>query len=143
MKENYHKALCFQQPWAWAILYGGKDVDNRGWRTKYRGQLLVHAGKTFDWKGYQWIMERESHLSLPNKLPSPTEFYKGGFVGAINIVNCVEINNLFFQSKWFFGPWGFVLENPIIFDPPVPYPGELKIFNVPEIIIPKSYLTNK
>ena len=30
-------------PWAWATIYGGKDVENRSWRTAYRGPLLIHA----------------------------------------------------------------------------------------------------
>jgi hypothetical protein len=31
------KALTVRQPWAWATIYGGKDVENRRWRTTYRG----------------------------------------------------------------------------------------------------------
>lgn len=42
------KALTIQQPWAWATIYGGKDVENRRRRTAYRGPLLIHAGKKAD-----------------------------------------------------------------------------------------------
>jgi hypothetical protein len=42
------KALTIRQPWAWATIYGGKDVENRRWRTAYRGPLLIHAGKNAD-----------------------------------------------------------------------------------------------
>jgi hypothetical protein len=38
------KALTMRQPWAWATIYGGKDVENRRRRTAYRGPLLIHAG---------------------------------------------------------------------------------------------------
>ena len=27
------KALSIRQPWAWAILHAGKDIENRDWRT--------------------------------------------------------------------------------------------------------------
>ena len=37
------KCLSILQPWAWAIIHGGKDVENRTWRTAYRGPLLIHA----------------------------------------------------------------------------------------------------
>ena len=26
------KALTIRQPWAWATIYGGKDLENRRWR---------------------------------------------------------------------------------------------------------------
>lgn len=38
------KALTIRQPWAHAIFHLGKDVENRSWRTRYRGPLLIHAG---------------------------------------------------------------------------------------------------
>jgi len=37
------KALTIRQPWAFAILNLGKDVENRSWRTRHRGPLLIHA----------------------------------------------------------------------------------------------------
>lgn len=39
------KALSVKQPWAWAIIHAGKDIEKRTWRTDYRGPLLIHAGK--------------------------------------------------------------------------------------------------
>ena len=42
------KVLSVRQPWAWAIIHGGKDVENRNWDTKFRGRLAIHAGKQFD-----------------------------------------------------------------------------------------------
>lgn len=42
------KILTVRQPWATALISGGKDVENRTWNTTYRGWLLVHAGKSVD-----------------------------------------------------------------------------------------------
>ena len=39
-------ALTIQQPWAAAIAYGRKRIENRTWRTKYTGPILIHAAKT-------------------------------------------------------------------------------------------------
>ena len=36
-------ALSVRQPWAWALLYGGKTVDNRTWMRRYRGRIWIHA----------------------------------------------------------------------------------------------------
>ena len=38
------KGLTFIQPWASAIAFAGKDIENRTWRTHYRGPLAIHAG---------------------------------------------------------------------------------------------------
>lgn len=52
---------------------------------------------------------------------------RGGIVGRANLVDCVTKSD----SPWFFGPYGFVLEDvsPLPF---VPMKGELGIFEVPE-----------
>jgi hypothetical protein len=40
------KALSVRQPWAWAILYGGKSLENRSEPILYRGSILTHAGRS-------------------------------------------------------------------------------------------------
>jgi ASCH domain len=34
------KVIVIRQPWAWLIVNGIKDIENRSWRTRYRGPLL-------------------------------------------------------------------------------------------------------
>ncbi len=36
------------QPWASAIAYGTKRIENRTWPTDHRGLVLIHAGRTLD-----------------------------------------------------------------------------------------------
>lgn len=36
------KALSILQPWAWLIVNGNKDIENRNWHTRFRGRFLVH-----------------------------------------------------------------------------------------------------
>lgn len=40
------KAITIRQPWAWAIVHGGKDVENRTRNIAgaYRGPVAIHAG---------------------------------------------------------------------------------------------------
>ncbi len=40
---GHMKALTVRQPWAWALMEGGKDIENRKWATTYRGPLAIHA----------------------------------------------------------------------------------------------------
>jgi hypothetical protein len=45
------KALTIRQPWASLIIAGIKDVENRTWSTGYRGELVIHAGRSVDRAG--------------------------------------------------------------------------------------------
>jgi hypothetical protein len=45
------RGLTLWRPWAWAIAYAGKRIENRPWRfpAKMLGQYVaIHAGKTLD-----------------------------------------------------------------------------------------------
>ena len=110
--------LSIRQPWVWAILHGGKDIENRNWATKIRGKILIHAGKAFDKDDCDFV-ERTSGLTVPNDLPL------GGIVGSVEIVDCVKASN----SKWFFGEYGFVLKNTVEL-PFMPINGRLGFFDV-------------
>lgn len=47
------KVLSIKQPWASLIctprsdnnLFGIKDIENRSWKTKFRGRILIHASQ--------------------------------------------------------------------------------------------------
>ncbi|MEH1869303.1 MAG: ASCH domain-containing protein [Nostoc sp.] len=51
------KALSVRQPWAWAIIYALKNIENRGWPIHYRGDILIHTAKTCTQKEYQLARE--------------------------------------------------------------------------------------
>jgi hypothetical protein len=120
------KALSIRQPWAWLIVNGYKDVENRKWRTDFRGWFLVHAGKQFDHKGYKWV-KANSKI----KMPAINEFEMGGIVGSAEIIDCVTQHN----SQWFFGPYGFVLKNAETLKF-IPLLGQLNFFNVEVDVTP-------
>lgn len=92
------KALSTWQPWAWLIVNGYKDIENRSWWSNHRGPLAIHAGKTFDYKGYYWVKENFPEIPLPN----PQEFERGGIVGTVNQTGCTKES----RSPWFFGRFG-------------------------------------
>ena len=113
-------ALSVRQPWAWLIVNGYKDVENRTWSTKCRGEILIHAGKTFDLQGYCWVYQ-----NIDVKLPSRSSFYRGGIVGKVTITDCVTE----LDSEWFVGPFGFVLKDACTI-PFYEIPGRLSFFEV-------------
>lgn len=95
------KAISIRHPWAWLIVNGYKDIENRSWRTKYRGQVLIHASQGVKKSEY----ERAKELTDLLGITLPTSFETGGIVGVATITDCVEQS----ESPWFFGEKGFVL----------------------------------
>lgn len=124
------KAISIKQPWAWAILHAGKNVENRTWKTNYRGPVLIHTGKKFDREGAEWLVSNRDRLGIEMVPDSPKFLPMGGIVGRISITNMV----MAYDSPWMFGPWGWVLTNPIPLDFH-PCPGQLGLFDTPLDVI--------
>lgn len=49
------KAITIKQPWATLIAEGYKEYEFRTWKIKYRGDILIHAGKGIDKKTMERI----------------------------------------------------------------------------------------
>jgi hypothetical protein len=119
------KALSIQQPWAWAILYFGKDIENRSWPLpkNIHGRILIHAGKKYDKDGKSYIKDMFGQRN-PIYIP-PHECLCGGIVGSVSIYGCVQNSG----SRWFSGPYGFLLCDPAVV-PFKPMRGQLGFFEV-------------
>ena len=101
------KALSIRQPWAWLIVNGHKDIENRTWTTKQRGLVLVHASQGMTRQEYDDCMVCAIRTGLRSYFPRFEDLARGGIVGQVEIVDCVRESN----SPWFFGPVGFLLRN--------------------------------
>lgn len=120
------KALSIRQPWAWLILNGGKDIENRDWPTRFRGRFLIHASKGMTRDEYYFATVSLSHKGGPIiDLPPFVDLQRGGIVGEADLVDCVSSSD----SLWFNGTFGFVLRN-IVPLPFRPYKGALGFFEV-------------
>jgi len=126
------KALSLRQPMAWAIFHG-KDIENRTWKLPAYGfsppdRIYIHASKEFDMEHWRWIADNDNRLCtfIPD-YDSPV-FVRGALIGEVDIVDCVRNHS----SHWFFGPYGFVLRNPIEYKIPIPCKGKLGFFT-PEV----------
>lgn len=106
------KALSIKQPYPHYIFHDGKDVENRDWPTHGRGWFIVHAG----------VSKSEIDKDDPKEAAMP----RGGVVGMARITDCVTKMN----SRWFFGRYGFVLEDAFPL-PLIPCRGALGFFRVP------------
>lgn len=117
-------ALSIQQPWAWLIVHGYKDVENRTWGTLLRGRIFVHAGLKVDKGAYPWIRARFPEVPLPPHYELPV----GGLVGAVEITGCSDRS----PSPWHaLGQHAFALAAPWVL-PFVRMKGRLGFFPVPD-----------
>jgi hypothetical protein len=115
-KRPQLKAITIRQPWAWAIIFGGKDIENRTWLTHYRGPLAIHAGLGF-----------RGDAVMPRGVRSPAgeDLAFGAVIGVVDLEDVVEKS----RSRWFGDDgYGFVLRNPRPLDKPVRCSGRLGLW---------------
>jgi hypothetical protein len=118
------RALSVWRPWA-NLLFAGKPVENRGWKTAYRGRLLIHAGKRWDERGPDLAI-RQGVLVTPDE--------PGGYLGLVDLVDV----HLGVRCC---APWGeprtyhWRLESPLLFTAPIPGLGKQGLYRtVPEAV---------
>ena len=124
-------ALSLRQPWAWAILYAGKRIENRTWATSYRGRIRLHAAKTWDDEGYIWLLNEGGCDTFLPAAEDPIWFPRGAYVGEVTVADCYSVDWPDAdipegQEIWEFGPVCWVLKDPIAYASPIPgrgYPG--------------------
>ncbi len=120
--------LSIKQPWVWCIFNAGKDIENRSWRTKYRGRLFIHASKSIDMDAYRYLEHHKEQYGI-KQMPTIDELKKqtGGIVGVVEMTSCRQT----VTSKWKQpGSIGWVFRNAQKLNF-VPFKGKLSIFRVP------------
>jgi hypothetical protein len=115
-------ALSIRQPWVFAILSLGKEIENRTWRSSHRGRVILHASKTFDDVGLRYLVE--AGFDVPDELP------RGAYLGEVTITDCRPVAAC--ASPWAFGPWCYTLEQPVAYPVPIPGRGQLGFYPVPD-----------
>lgn len=122
------KVLTIKQPWATLIMQGDKRFEFRSWQTKYRGDLLIHAGKGID---------KEAMKRLAKYLPAEIPF--GKILGKVTLVDCVKMcpefkdmllkeNPDIYTKSSFQENYGWQVENVMVFDEPIDAKGNLSLW---------------
>ena len=122
------KVLTIKQPWATLIIQGDKRFEFRSWQTKYRGELLIHAGKGVDKEA---VKRLEKYL--PKKLPF------GKILGKVTLVDCIKMSSEFkekllnensdiYTKSSFQENYGWQLENIEVFDELIEAKGHLSLW---------------
>ena len=143
------RILTVRQPWAWAIIHGGKDVENRvrNIAGSYRGPVAIHAAAaslaTFD-PGHAelWPFNRaKHHLGAIIGVVDLVDVHSASVIGGCGRMDhdCPEHGTCRKHcSEWAFGPhpdggWftHLVLANPRPLAEPIPYRGALGLRELP------------
>ena len=82
------KVLTIKQPYATLIAEEIKEYEFRTWKTKYRGELLIHAGNGVD----KDALKRFEHLNL--------EYPKGQIIAKANLTDCIYVTECFGESLY-------------------------------------------
>lgn len=75
------KVITIKQPYASLIAYGYKKYEFRTWKTKYRGEILIHAGKSLD----KNAMKKFEYLNL--------DYPSGCIIAKANLTDCICIDD--------------------------------------------------
>ena len=103
------KAITIKQPWATLIMSGVKRFEFRSWKTNFRGDVLIHAGKGIDKEAVERLAKY-----LPDELPM------GKILGKVTITDCVSFSRNF----------GFQMENVVPFKKQIDAKGQLGFWNI-------------
>lgn len=116
------KAISIKQPWAGVVAAGIKDVENRVWKTNFRGRVLIHAGATIVKGTFGELFSQDQrtnlvHLALNYGIKlAPITGTKSAIIGSVEIVDCIQNSD----SIWTIpNNWHWILKNPIFFNEPI------------------------
>ena len=99
--------LSVRQPWAWLIMHGGKDIENRDWRTKFRGVIGIHAAQGMTAREYDEAAQFSRTVDAGIRIPPPDKLVRGAILGTVTVTDCVRDST----SPWFTGLYGLMLAN--------------------------------
>jgi hypothetical protein len=156
------RAITLWQPWASLIVCGTKKIETRSWSTKIRGTVAIHAAKKVPLEAIQLLATKAFQEGLKILLPINMKYIimeflpRGKVIGTVDIIDCVEIVGklkngyplVVFKSevKSIVGPevlfgdftrgrYAWILENPVMFEKPIPAMGSQGFWNWNEGVI--------
>ena len=150
------KCLSVKNPLSYFICAGIKDVENRTWKTKYRGPLYIHSSalhsnvlliddfpqglqkevKAVEYVDDKAIVQDSPNVDIVNKIVDliimsnqyEAPFYKAkAVIGRVDLIDIVQDS----PSPWALkNQYHWILKNPVLFEKPLEYiRGQLRIYN--------------
>jgi hypothetical protein len=137
-------ALTLWRPWDTAILLLGKPVENRDWPPPafLIGQrFALHSGKKWDEEGACKIATFASVGGIATVAIGAAldraEKVDSAIIGTVKLTRVLRRDELriladpLANSRWFFGAFGWVCEEPFLLPEPIPCRGAQKLWKLP------------
>lgn len=149
------RVLTVRQPWAWAIVHGGKDVENRSRNIAgdYRGPVAIHVALRDDdeWdehdaSAFIGVCPDRNKISHVRYACAWCNFRRplvwrqqGHIIGVADLVDAHQAADCWdspsYCSRWADGAWHLVLANPRPLAEPIPFRGALGLRRLDEATV--------
>lgn len=140
------KAITVIQPWASLLAEGAKLYETRSWKTNYRGEILIHAGKKDPLFGISAMSDEAwadacIALGIHGTVNRFEYLPTGAIIGKARLVNCIEITPGFsermrrdFPTEYSFGDftpgrYAWAMKDAEAFDEPIWLSGKQGLWN--------------
>lgn len=152
------KCLSVKNPISYLICSGIKDVENRTWKTNYRGKIYIHSSGPYafdllpesifpkilkkelnaiEYKDDAAIIQDSEHVEIINKIIDLTIFANKGqkpffiprtIIGYVDLVDIVKNSKSIWAQK---NCYHWILKNPVMLKSPIKnVRGKLNIFEL-------------
>lgn len=137
------KAISLTQPWATLVAIGAKKIETRSWSTGYRGNVAIHASKTFP----RWAQELcyNGHAigwALKAYGVDWTALPKGAILCVCDLTACIRVEDASVKGtleEWFGdytpGRYAWRLANVRSLPEPIPAKGSLGLWEFPDDVL--------
>lgn len=132
------RALSLWQPWASAMAHGLKCNETRGWSTRYRGPLAIHAAKRWTRAELDFLADVPAEFTCDGM----SDIYLlplGKIVGVCELWDCIgtddALNDGLTAREEFWGNYGvgrfaWLTRNMVRLPEPIPYCGAQGLFEI-------------
>ncbi len=122
------KCLTLSSPFAEAVAYGLKDVENRDRRFRGEHRLLIHVGLA---RRLRAAAQRVQ--SMVASIESFIGLHPGHIIGVCYLRPGVRVHEI--DSPWASGPWCHPVTHARVFPKPIPWRGMPGMFDVPDELV--------
>ena len=128
------KVLTIQEPYATFIMKGIKTIETRSWKTKYKGEIYIHAGKS-----KKFLKKISNNQVL--KLLENIDLNYGNIICKAKLVDCIYMTEEFIDNiknknnyeyilgEYEVGRYAWILKNVKVLNKPIPTKGKLNLWN--------------
>jgi hypothetical protein len=91
--DTRQRAIAIRQPFAWAVVHAGKDVENRpetairAYRPAVGHRVMIHASKGMTRVEYERAVDFMASIGV--RCPAPDELPFGGVIGSVLVIDIV------------------------------------------------------